>query len=171
MEQFTQEFLAFRDRMEAALPEAFRERERGVLIAGRGCALAVGYSLSAERKIFGMVGTGTNTHSHELRLLFSAPGLTAEALAGWRAYALDALKERMQLDRAHEFTILSMILATEGVSREVLRALKRVDAEERYAPPGAGWAQVRFLIVDLQGRKLRPSPLGKPLADLMRGLL
>ena len=45
MEQFTEALVAFRDRMEAALPAAFRERERGVMIAGRGCALAAGYSL------------------------------------------------------------------------------------------------------------------------------
>lgn len=81
MEQFTQSFLAFRDRMEAALPKEFRERERGVLIAGRGCALAAGYSLSQERKMFGIVGTGSHTHCHELRLLYSVPGLQKEQLA------------------------------------------------------------------------------------------
>lgn len=171
MEQFTEKFLAFRERMESALPGAFRERERGVMIAGRGCALAAGYSLSTERKMFGMIGTGSYTHSHELRLLFSAPGLTAAEMEGWRGYALEALKERIQLDRAHEFTILSVLLATDGVSREVLRTLRKADAEEKYSPPGAGWAQVRFLLADLMGPKLYPSPQGKPLANLMRDVL
>lgn len=171
MEQFTEEFLAFRDRMEAALPEAFKERERGVMIAGRGCALAAGYSLSCERKMFGMIGTGSHTHSHELRLLFSAPGLTAEDAVGWREYAQAALKERIKLDRAHEFTILSIILATDGMSRDVIKTLKKSDEEERYEKPGAGWSQIRFVAADLEKRKLYPSPLGKPLADLMKGLL
>lgn len=170
MEQFTQEFLAFRDRMEAALPEAFTERERGVMIAGRGCALAAGYSLTSERKMFGAIGTGSYTHCHEQRLLYSAPKLTGAELAGWRAYALEALAERIQMDRAHEFTILSIILAVDGVERDTLRVLKRLDAEERYSSPGAGWAQVRFVIADLQKRRLWPSSLGKPLADLMRGI-
>lgn len=171
MEQFTEGFLSFRDRMEGALPEAFQERERGVMIAGRGCALAAGYSLSCERKMFGMIGTGSYTHSHELRLLFSAPGLTAEDVAGWQEYARAVLKERIQLDLAHEFTILSVILVSSGIGRDVIRALKKADVEERYDKPGAGWAQIRFLAADLEKRKLYPSPLGKPLADLMKSVL
>ncbi len=170
MEQFTQAFLEFRDRMEAGIPDAFKERQRGVMIAGRGCALAVGYSLWQERKIFGMVGTGSQTHSHEQRLLFSAPDLTVEELEGWRAYALDALKERIQMDLAHEFTILSIVLAVDGVSREVQKALRRADIEQKYGRPNAGWAQVRFLVVDLAKKKLYPSTQGKPLANLMKGI-
>lgn len=171
MEQFNEAFIAFRDRMEQALPEAFRERERSVMIAGRGCALAAGYSLSQEKKIFGMVGTGSHTHCHELRLLYGVPGLDADALPGWKDYAKTVLRERIQLDRAHEFSIFSFVLAADGVDRPVLRALKKLDFEEHYGIPNAGWAQVRFLVVDLATRKLYPSPLGKPLADLMRGLV
>ena len=171
MEQFTETLVAFRDRMEAALPAAFRERERGVMIAGRGCALAAGYSLSGEKKMFGVVGTGSFTHSHELRLLYSAPGLTAEGLLDWGTYAKQVLEARIQLDRAHEFSIFSMILAVDGVDGAVKRALRKADAQEQYTPPGAGWSQIRYLLVDLSAGRLYPSPLGKTLVDLMRGLL
>jgi len=171
MEQFTQSFLAFRDRMEAALPKEFRERERGVLIAGRGCALAAGYSLSQERKMFGIVGTGSHTHCHELRLLYSVPGLQKEQLADWRAYAQDVLRERIQLDRAHEFSIFSMLLVTDGVDRAIKPALRKLDIEERYMPPAAGWAQVRFLVIDLPAKQMYPSTMGKPLAGLLKGIL
>ncbi len=85
-QQFAQDFIAFRDRLDASLPAAFQERERGVLIAGRGCALAAGYSLSQEKKMFGVIGTGSYTHSHELRLLFSAPGLRGEQLPSLTAH-------------------------------------------------------------------------------------
>lgn len=171
MEQFNEAFVAFRDRMEQALPEAFRERERSLMIAGRGCALAAGYTLSQEKKIFGMVGTGSNTHCHELRLLYSAPGLRADALPEWQEYAKTVLRERIRLDRAHEFSIFSFVLVTDGVDRALVRALKKLDIEERYGKPNAGWAQVRFLVVDLAKGKLHPSLLGKPLVDLMRGLV
>lgn len=171
MEGFTEGFLAFRERMEAGLPAAFRERERGVMIAGRGCALAAGYTLSQEKKIFGMVGTGSSTHCHELRLLYSAEGLDAEALGGWKDYAKAVLRERIQLDRSHEFSIFSFILVTGGLDRPTIRAMKKMDFEERYPKPDAGWAQIRFLAVDLEKGKLYPSPFGKPLVDLMRGVL
>lgn len=171
MEQFNEAFVAFRDRMERNLPEEFRERERSVMIAGRGCALAAGYSLSQEKKIFGMVGTGSSTHCHELRLLYSVPGLNADALPEWKEYAKTVLRERIQLDRAHEFSIFSFVLVTDAVDRAVIRALKKLDFEERYEKPDAGWAQVRFLAVDLDKGKLYPSPLGKPLVNLMHGLV
>ena len=171
MEQFNEAFVAFRDRMEQALPEAFRERERSVMIAGRGCALAAGYTLSQEKKIFGMVGTGSSTHCHELRLLYSVPGLSAGALPEWKDYAETVLHERIKLDRAHEFSIFSFVLVTDSIDRALIRALKKLDMEERYGKPNAGWAQVRFLVVDLAKGNLHPSPLGKPLADLMRGLV
>ena len=137
MEQFTEALVAFRDRMEAALPAAFRERERGVMIAGRGCALAAGYSLSGEKKMFGVVGTGSFTHSHELRLLYSAPGLTAEGLLDWGAYAKQVLEARIQLDRAHEFSIFSMILAVDGVDGAVKRG-KRTRRSNIRRPARAG---------------------------------
>ena len=171
MEQFTQSFLAFRDRMEAALPGEFCERERGVMIAGRGCALAAGYSLSQERKMFGIVGTGSHTHCHELRLLYSVPGLQREALSGWRAYAQEVLRERLCLDRAHEFSIFSMLLVTDSVDRSIKPALRKLDIEEKYTPPGAGWAQVRFLIIDLPAKQMYPSPMGRPLVSLLKGIL
>lgn len=171
MEQFNEAFVAFRDRMEQGLPEAFRERERSVMIAGRGCALAAGYSLSQEKKIFGMVGTGSHTHCHELRLLYGVPGLNVDALPEWKDYAQTVLRERIQLDRAHEFSIFSFVLVTDSADRSVIRSLKKLDFEEHYSAPNAGWAQVRFLVVDLAKGKLYPSPLGKPLANLMHGLL
>lgn len=171
MEQFTQEFIALRDRMEAALPAAFKERERNILIAGRGCALAAGYSLSGERKIFGLIGNGACTHSHEQRLLYAVPKLTAAELPEWLQYAGRVVAERIQLDRSHEFTIFSFILVTEQVDRDLQRALKKADSQTQYSKPNTGWSQTRFLVIDLGAKRFYPSPLGKPLADLMRGLL
>lgn len=171
MEQFTTDFIALRDRMEAALPAAFSERERGVIIADHGCALAAGFSLKGERKMFGIIGTGSFTHSHEERLLFSAPGLTAGDLPAWRDYAARVVKERIHLDRAHEFSIFSFILVTDHADRALIRGLKKLDIQAQYSEPNAGWSHTRCLLIDLGAKKMYPSPLGKPLVELMRGLL
>lgn len=79
---FSTEFVAFRDRLQEGQDEAFVSR-RNVEVAGRTAALLSSFSVSSERKILGIMPTGSTTHAHEYRLLFAAPDLEEAALDGW----------------------------------------------------------------------------------------
>ena len=78
---FSTEFVAFRDRLQEGQDEAFVSR-RNVEVAGRTAALLSSFSVSSERKILGIMPTGSTTHAHEYRLLFAAPDLEEAALDG-----------------------------------------------------------------------------------------
>lgn len=165
---FPERFIALRDRIEAALEEQF-ERTHGVDCLGRIAALRADFHTSAQNRLFGIVPTGRTTHCHEYRLLFAVPELSGEGLDDWWAYAVQLQHELVKPDPTHEFSLVSLILATDGFDRASEKKLKRLSSEEHYEKTGAtGWSSVRLAVIDLPRGKVYANAMGSPLRDLLK---
>lgn len=167
---FPTAFTALRGRVRDGMDQAFTSTEN-VTVAGRMAALYSAFHMAEERKLFGIMPTGGTSHAHEYRLLFAAPGLTEQQVVEWWQYGLEAFTELVKPDRSHEFSIVSLILATESVNRAVVRKLRPLNEERKYPLPAQGWAALRMAIVDLSTHKVYTNRLGAPLQNILKPLV
>ena len=165
---FSSEFVALRDRMQAALDAEFVSR-RNAEVAGRTAALISSFSVSTEKRMFGLIPTGKSTHAHEYRLLFAAPGLTEASLADWWQYAQAAVGELVKPDEDHSFSLVSLILASDGVDKAVQKKAKKLSREKQYDE--GGWSAIRLAVVDLSEGKTYTNTSGEPLRGILKPLL
>lgn len=167
---FSTEFVALRDRLQQGQDKAFRS-EHNVSVAGRMAALMSTFDISSERKLLGMMPTGTSGHAHEYRLLFAVPTLDEAALADWWAYAQQAERELVHPDAQHEFSIVSVILATQDMSRGLTKKLRRLAAGREFKKEGSGWSSVRIAAVNLCTREIATNRMGDTLRNVLRPIV
>lgn len=165
--EFSTAFVALRDQMQAGQDKRFSSLQNHA-VCSRTAALYSAFSLSEERKIMGIMPTGGFTHAHEHRLLFAVPSLTEDGLADWWNYAQTVLQTLVEPDAAHEFSIISLILACGEMDKGVVKRLKKLSFEKRYNKPQNGWASVRLAAVDLTERKVYTNHMGGILADVVK---
>ncbi|MDO4270867.1 MAG: hypothetical protein Q4C72_08105 [Eubacteriales bacterium] len=167
---FSVAFVELRDRMLTGQDKQFIHRQNAE-VAGRTAALLSCFSVSAERKLLGVMPTGGVSHAHEYRLLFAVPVLGERELDDWWRYALAAEDELVQADASHEFSIVSVILATGEVDKAVQKKLKRFSGERRYGGGQNGWSSVRLAAVDLTENKAHTNRMGEPLKNVLKPIL
>ena len=167
---FSTEFVAFRDRMLAGQDKAFTV-QMSAQVAGRMAASFSSFRVDSERKLLGLVPLGNTNHAHEYRLLFAVPELDAQSLQDWWKYAEAAERELVKPDRAHEFSIVSIILVTEKLDRTVPKKLKKLMGGRDFSNIGRGWSSVRMAVIDLAERKIHVSRTGDPLKNVLKPFL
>lgn len=167
---FSVDFIALRKRIKEGQDKAFSSAEN-MTIAGRMAALYSSFCISEEKRLFGVMPTGGSGHAHEYRLLFAAPELDDIQLLDWWKYACAALEELVRPDRSHEFSIVSVILATDAVNWSIRRKLRPLMEERRFQRPLAGWAMLRMAVVDLSSRKVYTNRIGDPLRKILQPFL
>lgn len=170
MTNFPERFIALRDKIEASLAPQFTHAH-AVDCGGRVAALRAEYHANEPRKLMGIMPTGHKTHCHEFRMLFSVPEMTSDAFADWWDFAEKLQQQIVPVDPLHEFTMVSIILVSDTVDKDVIRALKKKKYEPRYEEPNSGWSSLRMALVDLGARKIHANPMGGPLRDLIKNLL
>ncbi len=171
MMDFSSAFVSLRERMSEGQDKQFENR-MNVEVAGRTAALLSSFGVASQRKLLGMVPMGGATHAHEYRLLFAAPGLTEQGLADWWEYALAAEQELVQPDTTHEFSLVSLILAADGVDRAMQKKIKRFAAERHFSGADqSGWSAVRIAVADLSTGKVHTNALGEPLRGILKPFL
>lgn len=167
---FSAEFVALRDRMVQRQDKAFVTRQNAE-IAGRVAALFSQFDGKNEKKLLGMVPTGTSSHAHEYRLLFAAPELDEAELGDWWTYAIRVEQALVQPDASHDFSILSFILVTQQAGRDVQKKLRRLSAERQFQGGKFGWSSVHFAVVDLAAHKVYTNRMGGPLKNILQPIL
>lgn len=164
---FSTAFVALRGRMQEGQDKRF-QTVQNCEICNRTAALYSAFALSEERKIMGIMPTGGFTHAHEHRLLFAAPHLTGDELIDWWNYAQMLLDTLVQPDATHEFSIISLILASAQTEKDAVKRLKKLSFEKQYSKPQNGWASVRMAVADLGARKVYANHMGGVLADVVK---
>lgn len=167
---FSTEFVSFRDRLAEGQDKAFVSHQN-VPVAGRIAALFSSFGVDAERKLLGLVPMGNITHAHEYRLLFAVPELNEQSLEDWWRYAESAERELVQPDASHEFSIVSVILATGSVEKAVRKKLKKLSGGRDFSREGRGWSTVRMAVVELDGLRLHTNRMGDPLKNILEPIL
>ena len=150
---FSSEFVAFRDRLAEGQDKAFVSRQN-VPVAGRIAALFSSFGMDAERKLLGLVALGGSTHAHEYRILFAVPE-----------------RELVKPDKAHEFSLVSVILVTGKTDRAVQKKLKKLAGGRDFSAQGKGWSAVRMAVVELDGRRLHTNRMGDSLKNILKPFL
>ena len=159
---FSAEFVAFRDRLLEGQDKAFVSRQN-VQVAGRMAALLSSFGVDSERKFLGLMPLGNSSHAHEYRLLFAAPELDEQALEDWWVYACE--------DASHEFSIVSLILATGTVDKAVQKKLKKLTGGRDFSSMGRGWSSVRIAAVGLDEHKAYTNRMGDALKNILKPIL
>lgn len=167
---FSAEFIGLRKRMVQGMNPAFVS-EQNTEVAGRVTALFSRYDVTSEKKLLGMMSMGMSSHAHEYRLLFAEPELTTEALAGWWEYAKQAEQALVQPNAAHGFSILSFILATQQVDRDIQKKVRRLTAERQFENGKHGWSSIHFAVVDMEARKIYTNRMGASLKNVLQPVL
>lgn len=137
IENFSERFVDFVNRVEQDLPEQFAP-QRMMKIGGRIAALYAEYSVDEKKKLMGLMPLNMSSHCHEYRLLYAVPSMDLSALEDWWEFARDLQKELVPVDPMHEFSMVSLILVSGEVTRDVARKLKGKASELRYDKPNAG---------------------------------
>lgn len=164
---FSTEFIALRDRMAGAMQKDFVCREN-YEIGGRMAALYSSFGVTSERKLLGLVGLGNSGHAHEYRALFAAPSLDEKAMEDWWQYALSLERQLVEPDRDHVFSIVSVILVTEGLEKPLQKQLRKLNQEHQFkGEDQAGWSSIRFAVADLGTRKVFSNRFGEPLKNVV----
>lgn len=167
---FSSGFVALRDRMEQGYDAAFTSRQN-VVLEGRTAALMSVFSASSERKILGVMSTGSMAHAHEYRLLFAQPSLDEQSLGDWWSYALRVERALVKPDAEHSFTLVSLVLVCADMEKTVQKKLKKLVAERQYDKGRNGWSSIRLAVIDLTSRKLYANPSGDTLKNVLKPLL
>lgn len=167
---FSAEFIGLRDRFMKGLDPAFVS-EQNAEVAGRVAALYSRFDVTTEKKLLGMMPMGASSHAHEYRLLFAEPVLNTAALADWWDYAKRAEQTLVQPNAAHGFSILSFIVATQQVERDIQKKVRRLSAERQFENGKYGWSSIHFAVVDLEARKIYTNRMGAPLKNIMQPIL
>ena len=161
-------FAAFRDKLEAGLDPAFTAL-RNVSVDGRLTALHAWFDSDYEQKVLGVIPIGgALLHSHEHRLLFSAPSLDRAALDAWWDYAKGLQHTLVRADPLHQFSIISLILVCGSCEPAALRRLRRLSSDLTYRPPATGWSTVRMAAVDVSTGKITVNRAGAPRTAILR---
>ena len=163
---FSTEFIGLRDRMAQSMQKGF-VLSQNVDVKGRMAALYGTFGIDEERKLLGIMGTGSSTHAHEYRVLFAEPVLNEAQLEQWWDYVKTLQSELVTPDAAHEFSIISMILACADPDKSVQKKIKKLTSECSYRAPAHGWSSVRLAVVDLNARKVYTNRMGGPLKDML----
>lgn len=163
---FSAEFIGLRNRLVQKLDPAFVSAQN-TEVAGRTAALFSRFDVTSEKKLLGMMSMGTSSHAHEYRLLFAEPELNTAALADWWEYAKRAEQALVQPDAAHDFSILSFILASRQVERDIQKKVRRLAAERQFENGKYGWSSIHFAVVDLEARKIYTNRMGASLKNIL----
>ncbi len=70
-------------------------------------------------------------------------------------------------DSAHDFTLISLVVCTQHVSRAMQRAIKRVNDYREYKKTGYGWSALRICVVDLEDGQYYYNPMGKAVMECL----
>nr|WP_297171978.1 hypothetical protein [uncultured Agathobaculum sp.] len=167
---FSTEFVAFRDRLLASQDKAFIT-SLNARVAGRAVAALSSFGLDSERKLLGVVPLGGKSHAHEYRLLFAVPVLSEPLLQDWWQYTEAAEHELVQPDENHEFSILSIIIASETIDPGVPKKLRRLAGGRDFTNVGRGWSTIRLAAVDLAGRRIYTNRMGSSLKNILNPVL
>ena len=167
---FSTEFVALRERIVQEQDKAFVCKQN-VEVAGRVAALVSTFDSVAQRKLLGVVPTGGSSHAHEYRLLFAVPTLDETTLDDWWEYALQVEQALVQPDLGHDFSLVSVILATGAVSRPVQKKLRKLASERQYKGAQAGWSSVRIAVVGLEGRDIHTNRMGDSLKNILKPIV
>lgn len=164
---FSSEFVALRDWMEENLASEFTS-EHNAEVAGRMAALFSSFSVSADRKMLGLLPMGINTHSHEYRLLFAAPTMNEQVLEDWWGYAAAAEEALVVPDGHHGFSLVSILLVSQNVDKAVQKRIKKLSAERQYTGKQCGWSSIRFAVIDLAAGKTFYNTAGEPFKAIVK---
>lgn len=146
--------------------------EHDTLVEGRQIPLYAHFTLDTERMVFGIMPTGNRTHSHEYCMFFPVERLDEMMVDMFLAYACKVRDSYVQPDRAHEFSLVSLVFVTRGApDRAVAKRIKKLVEDVQYREPQRGWSSVRVALVDLEGRKMIFNRAGTALAARMKGAL
>ena len=171
MDNFSEAFVEFCERVEKSLPHQFvcnRMVERN----GRVAALSAEFSTQDKKKLLGLMPTKQVSHCHEFRVVYAAPTLNLAAMEDWWEFARQLQKDLVPVDVNHEFSMVSLVLVAGEIDAAAVKKLKSYVSEQRYTAPGqSGWSSLRMAAVDLNRRKIHVNRMGAPLRDLMKGLL
>ncbi|HIX91022.1 MAG TPA: hypothetical protein H9845_09035 [Candidatus Agathobaculum pullicola] len=167
---FSAEFIDLRNRLLQGLHPAFVS-EQNTEVAGRIAALLSRFDVTSEKKLLGMMSTGTSSHAHEYRLLFAAPECNTETLADWWDYAKRAEQELVRPDAMHDYSIVSIILATQHIERDMQKKVRRLSAERQFESGKHGWSSIHFAVIDLEARKIYTNRMGAPLKNILQPIL
>lgn len=164
MKSFDETFERLLLAVEADMGEPFTLR-RDAMVAGRWVALTARFGLDGERRIFGLISTGSSTHCHEICLFLPAETLDDAALDGLLAYIEQVHEQEVRPDAAHEFTMVSLVIAAGSVDAKQQKRIKKYSFEKRYKKPQNGWSTTRLAVVDLSNDKIYANLAGTALRD------
>lgn len=166
IKDFPEQFIDYTRKLEASLPKEFSVK-RMEDCCGRVAAVYAEYSNHEQKKLMGIMPTGSVTHCHEFRLTYAVPVFDMQALTDWWEFACQVQKDIVPADSTHEFSMISLILVTGQTERAAVRKLKIKASERVYEKPRSGWSSVRIALVDLQSGKIYASRMGAPLQELL----
>lgn len=163
---FSAKFVELRNRLMQGLDPAFVSVQNAE-VAGRAAALFSRFDVTSQKKLLGMMTVGASSHAHEYRLLFAEPELDTAALADWWDYVKRAEQALVQPNADHGFSIVSVILVTQHVERDIQKKVRRLTAEREFENGKYGWSSIHFAVVDLESRKIYTNRMGAPLKNIL----
>lgn len=168
MSNFSERFARFLDIAQEDMAKGF-QFQRDAMVAGRWVAMKAWFDLANERKVLGLVPTGNITHSFEYCMFIPVEKLDGEKLEEFLSYITQAHNTLVHPDSEHEFTMVSLVIATDGpFERELNKRIRDFSLEVHYKPPKNGWSTVRVAAVDLAHGKITVNRLGSALADRLK---
>lgn len=171
MADFNDAFTRFLELAQQDMASTFVFR-RDAMVAGRWVALYASFDVRGERKPFGMIPTGNFTHCFEHCVFLPAERLDETALDELLKYIAHAHDTLVQPDGVHEFSLVSLVLATHGaLTREMLKKIKKYQLDKRYKKPQNGWSSVRLAVADLEHGTVAANRAGSALADRLKPTL
>lgn len=170
MNDFATAFLTLRGRMLQAWQQDLKI-EQNTTVCGQPTALHCWFDNVKEIMLFGMMQTGETSHSHERRLLVTAPVLDEAAWAHWWQYAQQLQDTLVDASEGHGFTYISLIIACGQVDKSVEKGLRKCNRDIVYEGDQHGTSTLRLCIVDLSRKKCFCNRMGGTLGDMIKPLL
>ncbi len=142
---------------------------RDTLVEGRWVAMDARFNMSFERKPFGLIPTGNFTHSHEICLFIPMKTVQLAGLEELLAYLAQVQERQVKLDKWHEFTMLTLVIATEHADKDAIKALRKHQDERQYKV--SGWSSARVVVANLSDGKSHCNKHGKPAQQRLQSSL
>lgn len=168
MQDSARKFIALRDALIAQSDPQFRH-QTGLPLADRTAALLSTLRVDSKTKMLGLIETGGTVYSTEQRVLVLDPApLTRESLAAWGDYGRRLTDELIVPEENHQFSLVSLMVASPSVDPRAARWARRVKYEPQFARGKLGWASLRFAVLDLSDGRAYTNSMGAPLADILK---
>lgn len=150
MSDFKEKFDEYLDK-QAEIHAADFQVQRNVVQSGYAFPMSASYRNDDPRYMLGIKGALQDENLCGEYCFFAPCEQLTEEKLDWYFEAGNTIRDALTEQSApgHQFTMIGLVLCTEGFSPKLHRKVRRHSDIKRYKKTGTGWSEVRICVVDL----------------------